>query len=285
MKKIVVILLSLILAMSLNVCAVAEPVVLSYESRGVQIPATVVVPDGVESYPLVVLIHGHGGSREENVGFAVVADALAAQGIATVRMDFPGCGESTESFQMNCQSNMKADVVAAIEYMKANYRVTKIGLFGYSMGGRIALEMVAEGATPDAICLLAPATQAGNQILGDADSFEEMRAVAEKEGFIVYTTIYGQVQELSKQFFEDLLLYEDVASAAKEKYSGPVSVIWATDDEVISAETIEHVKAVFNVEVIDATGEGHGYGFYSEGDAVRKHVAQSAADFFANHLK
>jgi len=195
MKKIVVILLSLILAMSLNVCAVAEPVVLSYESRGVQIPATVVVPDGVESYPLVVLIHGHGGSREENVGFAVVADALAAQGIATVRMDFPGCGESTESFQMNCQSNMKADVVAAIEYMKANYHVTKIGLFGYSMGGRIALEMVAEGATPDAICLLAPATQAGNQILGDADSFEEMRAVAEKEGFIVYTTIYGQVQD------------------------------------------------------------------------------------------
>ena len=104
-----------------------------------------------------------------------------------------------------------------------------------------------------------------------------MRAVAEKEGFIVYTTIYGQVQELSKQFLK--ICFYEMWLPLPRKIFRPVSVIWATDDEVISAETIEHVKAVFNVEVIDATGEGHGYGFYSEGDAVRKHVAQSAADF------
>ena len=35
----------------------------------------------------------------------------------------------------------------------------------------------------------------------------------------------------------------------------------------------------------DATGEGHGYGFYSEDDTVRNLVASSAADFFAANLK
>ena len=129
MKKIIAVVLSLMLAMSLSF-AMAESTVIAYESRGAQIPATLVTPDGAESYPVVVLIHGHGGSREENVGFGAIADALAAQGIGSIRMDFPGCGESTESFQLNTLSNMKADVAAAIEYVKANTGVTKLGLLG-----------------------------------------------------------------------------------------------------------------------------------------------------------
>ena len=35
----------------------------------------------------------------------------------------------------------------------------------------------------------------------------------------------------------------------------------------------------------DATGEGHGYGFYSEDDAVRNAVAGAVAAFFAENLK
>lgn len=45
-------------------------------------------------------------------------------------MDFPGCGESTEPFTENYLSNMISD---------SNADANNLGIFGYSMGGRIAL--------------------------------------------------------------------------------------------------------------------------------------------------
>ena len=144
MKKFFSALLVMMMALCLCFSGVAEEIVGTVDSRGVEVPATLVLPEGVDingEYPLVVLAHGHGGSREENVGFKAIADALAAKGIASIRVDFPGCGDSTESFQENYMTNMKEDVLNAIQLPGT---VTKLGLFGYSMGGRIVLELVNE---------------------------------------------------------------------------------------------------------------------------------------------
>ena len=287
MKK----LLSLALALALclvAVGAIAESKVISYESRGVQVPATLVTPDGADSYPLVVLCHGHGGNREENVGFAAVADALVAQGIASIRMDFPGCGESTESFQLNTLSNMEADELAAIDYAQSNLNVTKTGLFGYSMGGRIALELVATGTPADAMVLLAPAADTDDlkNLFGGAEAYDAMAQQAEADGYVVFTTIYGQTQELSKEWFADLeKMKDDLAGAAAEAWSGPALVIWGSDDEAVNPAVSQGVATALNAQTQDATGEGHGYGFYSEDDAVRTIVANATADFFAANLK
>ena len=56
--------------------------------------------------PLAVLCHGFTGSRAGDGHFAPLAQDLAAQGIATVRLDFPGCGDSTEPFTAYTLSNM-----------------------------------------------------------------------------------------------------------------------------------------------------------------------------------
>lgn len=287
MKKLVLIALSLMLVLSLSVSAMAASTVVSYDSRGAKIPATLVTPDGVDAYPLVVLCHGHGGSREENVGFAAVADALAAQGIASIRMDFPGCGESAESFQLNTLSNMKADVAAAIEYAKANTGMTTLGLMGYSMGGRIVLEMLAEGAAADAAVLLAPANSTPDlkALFGGAENYDNLQATAEKEGFVAFTTIYGQTQELSKAWFADLLVYENAAAKAQEVFKGASLVIWGTDDEAVSPSVSAEVAEILSAKTVEATGEGHGYGFYSEDATVRNLVAESIAAFCAENLK
>ena len=280
--------LALVLALALMAAAaVAETQVISYESRGVQVPATIVTPDGAEEYPLVVLCHGHGGSREENVGFAAVADALAAQGVASIRMDFPGCGESSESFQLNTLTNMEADVLAAIEYAQANLNVSKVGLFGYSMGGRIVLELLASGTPADAIVLLAPAADTTDlkELFGGPEAFDMMEADAEENGYVTFITIYGQTQELSKEWFADLEKVENPAEAAAAAWNGAALVIWGSDDEAVNPAISESVAATLGAQTQDATGEGHGYGFYSEDDAVRNLVAGATADFFAANLK
>ena len=285
MKKLLALALALVMTLTLA-AATAETTVFTYESRGVQVPATLVTPDGVDAFPVVALIHGH-GSREENVGFAAIADALAAQGIGSIRMDFPGCGESTESFQNNVLSTMKADVLAAVDYAKANLNVTKVGLFGYSMGGRITLELLAEGTTPDAIALLAPAADTPDlkNLFGGEEGYEALRATAEAEGFAVFTTIYGQVQELSKAWFDDLDKYADVKADASAAWQGPALVIWGTDDEAVNPAVSAAVADALGAQTFEATGEGHGYGFYSEDDAVRNAVAGAVAAFFAENLK
>ncbi len=287
MKKLSALVLTLLMVLCVAIAANAETTTLTYESRGVQVPATLVTPDGLDSYPVVVLAHGHGGSREENVGFGAIADALAAQGIASIRMDFPGCGESTESFQNNTLTNMKADVLAALDYVKTNLNVTKVGLFGYSMGGRIVLELLAEGTAPDAVALLAPAADTTDLkgLFGGEEGYEALRATAEKDGYAVFTTIYGQVQELSKAWFDDLDIHADVKAEAAAAWQGSALVVWGQDDEAVSPSVSASVAEALNAQTVDATGEGHGYGFYSEDDTVRNTVANAVADFFAANLK
>ena len=268
-------------APSVKTCAI------SYESRGVQVPATLVIPGGMDEVPLAVLCHGHGGSREENVGFAAVAAALAARGIASIRMDFPGCGESSESFRLNTLSNMKEDVLAAIECAKGRLCVGKLGLFGYSMGGRIVLELLASGTAADAIVLLAPAADTVDlkELFGGAAAYDAMAAQAEAEGYVVHTTVFGQVQQLSRAWFADLDRVQDPAAEAAAAWNGPALVIWGQDDESVHPFVPEHVAATLGAQTLDATGEGHGYGFYSEDDAVRKRVANATAEFLAEKLK
>ena len=286
MKRIAL-LLVVILAL-VSSFALAEDI--TYPSRGVDVPATVIVPEGQDEINLVVMMHGHGGSRDEYLGFPVVAQALADKGIATIRMDFPGCGASTEPFTQNDMTNMKADVLAAIDYMKANYKVDDIGLFGYSMGGRIALELLAEKAVdPEAVVLLAPAADNEDlkKLFGGHDAWEEMYEKAKADGFYTFTTIYGQVQDLSAKWFEDLAVYEDVAAdAAKAWDEDDVLVICGSDDEAVDPENVSKVVAEkLGGQVVDATGEGHGYGFYTEDDdTVRNLVATATADFFAKEL-
>ena len=109
-------------------------------TRG-DIYATVQLPGKLargEELPLVVLCHGFTGSRSGDGHFAPLAADLAAQGIATVRLDFPGCGNSTEPFTAYTLYNMTDDVESAITYMQQTYGTGRTALVGHSMGGRLA---------------------------------------------------------------------------------------------------------------------------------------------------
>lgn len=281
--------LSLVLAMALalGLCGGSVAETVAFESRGAQIPATVVIPDGEGPFPLVVMAHGHGGSREENIGFASVAEALRGKGIASIRMDFPGCGESTESFQRNTLSNMMRDVIAAVAFALENDPVDagRIGIFGYSMGGRIALELMAESALDfSGAVLLAPAASTENlkNLFGGADAWTAMKAEADANGFVSFTTIYGQTQELSADWFADLEAIENPSEAAAESLGGKHTlVIYAQDDEAVAPFVSQGVADVFGSAVLDATGDGHSYGFYSDKTEVLNTVVNGTADFFA----
>ena len=110
------------------------------KSEKYDIPAILTLPDNGGKVPCVVMCHGTGSSKDEAGNqYADLADMLAEKGIASIRFDFAGCGESTDS-------GIKQTFIAEVEDTKTAYDYAclrpeidsdRIGIIGYSQGGRV----------------------------------------------------------------------------------------------------------------------------------------------------
>ena len=275
-----------------------EPSYISVPSttrEGATIPTYVTLPetyDGTKTYPLVVMLHGHGGNHNEWGGYDTISNTLAAKGFLVVTLDFPGCGASTEDFTLNTMTNMKADVLDVINYVVDNYAVdeTKIGGFGYSMGGRILLEMTAEKMFSfTTLELVAPAedTEDLKDLFGGAEKWEELKATANENGYADFITVYEQKQKLSKEWFADLEKYteSDIVEQAAAKYEGNALVIWATNDEAVHPVVSAHVADVLNAATVNTYAEGHSYSFYGKDPYTVSTVNNACVNYFVSELQ
>ena len=256
------------------------------------VPATVIVPNGTGPFPAVVMNHGHGGGRQEGGGFARLADALAKAGIATIRMDFAGTGDSKAPWTDQSLSSMISDSNASLAYLLANYPVDpeRLGLLGYSMGGRIALTIAqTEGSPYKAVGLLAPSANPGKGLLlllaGSEANYEKLYAEAKGDkGYADYTTQYGQQQQLSLAWFDELLASSPLDGIGA--YTGPMLVVHGDKDvTILPAENEAVVAAYPKASIVLVPEADHGYGFYSDQPAVSALVESSFAEFFSTNLK
>jgi hypothetical protein len=98
----------------------------------------------------------------EHKPFAVIADALARAGIATLRYDDRGFGQSTGDVISCTTEDLKEDALAGIGLLRE--RFDKVGVIGHSEGGTIAL-MLAAGKQADFIVSLAGMVVSGRETL------------------------------------------------------------------------------------------------------------------------
>lgn len=266
---------------------------LEIDSREVKVPATVVIPVGEEGqqFPFVVMAHGHGGMRDVAGSYQRVAEGLAKNGIASIRMDFSGCGESKESFKDNNISNMLADVTSSIDYMKAIEKIDgeKVAVIGYSMGGRIAI-LSTENHDFDAMVLWAPAGTDGNDpmiaFLDGEENYGKLKSDAEANGSVMFTTRFGQEQELGKKFFEDLESTKPLEVVAK--FKSPMLVINGSKDDIVEPRIpqaiIDSATEAKIVESVVIDGADHGLGIYSNETNYTDVLENSTVDFIIEHL-
>jgi dienelactone hydrolase len=260
-------------------------------SRGVHVPAVLTLPKAMGKYPLVVMAHGHGGSKEENGGFTAIAESLASRGVASIRMDFPGCGASVEPFTQNNITNMMADVAAARAYAIAHAPIdtTAVGMFGYSMGGRIAMLSASSGYK--VLGLLAPMGNDGNDdpnfVPGGPQRYAESAGKAKAEGHVVITTPYGQVQDLSAKWYADNAATRSLSAIAT--FPGRILIVTGDADTVIPFEIITRVakaaKKSAGIEIVRVAGADHGYGFYGGDPKLKVQTVEAVASFFALTLR
>lgn len=213
-------------------------------TRG-NIPATIQLPAKSargEELPLVVLCHGFTGNRQGDGHFAPLAEDLAAHGIATVRLDFAGCGDSTEPYANYTLANMAADVDSVIGYMQATYGTGKTALVGHSMGGRLASLYPQLGQYPvTALALWSPANGTGLQGLEflSIDNFaavEEMAARADAEGSVAAWGV-----ELSAAYIDGMR--DSDPNVTLQESGLPVLLTYSGNERILSDTTQTETKA------------------------------------------
>ena len=267
----------------------------TFESRGVSVPATIVTParKSGKAVPLVVIAHGHGGSREEGGSFPRVAAELAALGIASIRMDFPGCGDSTESFTENNLSNMLVDLHSARSYAEAQGGIdaSRVGLLGYSMGGRLVVLLSEIDPSYRVMVTWAPSVLDGAErervvTFGGPDEYEAHKLQAQQEGSSVYTTRWGTNLDVGPGWFTDIEGTKPQVALAK--FLGPLLVIYGDADESVSP-SISAAAASAAINSSEVVSEviptaKHGLGFYTNRPEIADQVVATTVDFLAKRL-
>jgi uncharacterized OsmC-like protein/pimeloyl-ACP methyl ester carboxylesterase len=118
---------------------------LSFTSTsGVELAARLDLPVG-EPRAYAVFAHCFTCSKDSKAA-AYVSQALAARGIATLRFDFTGLGQSGGDFADSSFSANVADLIAAVRHLGAQFAPPQI-LIGHSLGG--AAVLAAAGQLPE----------------------------------------------------------------------------------------------------------------------------------------
>lgn len=118
--------------------------------------------------PVVLFVTGSGQQdRDETLfdhkPFAIIADALARKGIASLRYDDRAFGDSTVHFLNYNTHDFKDDAAAGLSFLRKRFK--KVGIIGHSEGGTIALMLAAEGKTDFIISLAGMAVSGKETIL------------------------------------------------------------------------------------------------------------------------
>ncbi len=294
MKKLIS--LALVFTLVLAFCAVSFAEDAGYEESVViipgadyDIPATVCMPTGEGPFPAVVMLHGTGSTRDEaGDGYKYGAPVLASKyGIATIRIDFPGNGESTADYMQYTFKSAVADAKAAADYMAGLDKINgdAIGVMGWSQGGTDAL--LACAWEPETFKSIVTWAGAPDMML-DGFFSEADYAEAKENGFFVMEFDWRDNLNVSLQWCDDVA-NTDVLAEFEKGYSGPVLAIAGTNDDTVDPVWSEKIAAASSNEKSDTyfiEGMDHTFNVFAEEDlhSIYDSVDATGA-FFAETLK
>jgi dienelactone hydrolase len=250
-----------------------------------RIPGILALPKAggaARSYPAVLMLHGFASHKDE-VGDMYLREArrLAARGIASLRIDFAGTGDSEQPYTANTWTGMVADAVTAYDWLVDNRRTVDagIGVLGFSMGSKVGLGLLAE--RPDI-----PAFASWSGALGDGipPGFMDLYEDAQENGSVVLDLGFAVV-ELSLAWFDTMIASTPLTDAAG--YIGSILAVAGSEDTTVDPSVSEAFVALLHspdetLRIID--GADHIYNVLTS-DQTRAEAAMAiTADWFAARL-
>jgi uncharacterized protein len=140
-----------------------EPIVL--ENHGQKIFGIIHRPIQTPKYPALLMCHGLGGQKSGKYRlYVALAVKLAENGIAALRIDFRGSGDSEGEFSEMTLDGEVSDALKGLDFLLRDPCVdsSKVGLFGRSVGGAVAVMAARRSGQAKSLVVWAPIFS-GNQ--------------------------------------------------------------------------------------------------------------------------
>lgn len=238
-------------------------------SDGIKLHAKLEKPNNTEKCPLAIVIHGFTGHMEER-HIVAVSQAMNEMGIATLRVEMYGHGQSEGLFEAHTLYKWVTGALAVVDYAKTLDFVDSLYLCGHSQGGLLA--MLVAGMKRDdfkAIIPLAPAwmipdgARQGN-LVGQSFDPEHIPNMIEFGGLKLNGNYIRVAQTIH---VEDEI----------QRYTGPVLIVQGDADEAVPLSYAQRAAELYaNAKLVIVPGDNHCYDHHLEmvTDAVRDFLAE-----------
>ena len=189
-----------------------EEVTFVNAKAGATLAGTLTVPKGGAKCVIIMVTGSGPENRDEEVAFhkpfAVIADRLARAGIATLRYDDRGVGNSVGGETKHTTSlDVAEDATAGIEWLRAQKRFKKVGLLGHSEGGLIAFMLAAQKKVDFIVSLAGPAVRGDSIMLYQSRnsgnpftkniSAEQLRNMIKTNTWLTYFMDYDPTENIT----------------------------------------------------------------------------------------
>jgi putative redox protein len=202
-------------------------------SSGDQLAAIIEMPDGGEPAGFAVFAHCFTCNKNltavKNIG-----KALTDNGIAVLRFDFTGLGESEGDFENTNFSSNIDDLIAAANYLEASYKAPGI-LIGHSLGGAAVLVAAAKIESIKAVATIGAPSSPGHVSHLFKSGIEEINTNG-----IAEVSIGGRSFTIKKQFLEDI--EEKSIHHIVHRLKRPLLIIHSRQDNTVG---IENAGAIY----------------------------------------
>ncbi len=131
-----------------------------------------------------------------------ISRALVCKGIAVLRFDFTGLGNSDGDFaNSNFSSNIQ-DLIAAADFLRAEYQAPRL-LIGHSLGGAAVLGVAQHVVEAEAVVTIGAPSDAAHVAHNFALQLDDIEQYGKAE-----VNLAGRVFTIEKQFLDDIKRYD-----------------------------------------------------------------------------
>ncbi len=252
---------------------------------------TLETPEGAPA-PVVLMFHGFTGSRDElpvantDEGvFSRTARMLAEQGIASLRVDFRGSGESPGAFADTTFEGQVADGLAALDWLETNAAVDgqRLAVLGWSQGGLVATAVAGRSDKPDALVLWAAVANPEESFGGIVGADTITKGLQAGDAAVPVTLPWGANIELKRGFFEGVTTFDPPAELAS--YAGPLFIAHGTKDTTVLPSAVDAFLAAHEGEEASWTAEmDHVFNAFTGPETLDQMVGETIG-FLKPHLQ
>ena len=246
------------------------------------IPAVICIPEGDGPFPIVVMLHGTGSDKSEaGGGYLLAAPALAEAGIASVRFDFIGNGESTADYIDYNFTSAVDDTNIAFAYAASLPRIDghRAGIMGWSQGGTIALLAAGENPAYKSVVCWAGAPDLSG--VADLEAYE----IAKENGFYELTFDWRSSLKLGLQWFDEAY-GTDVLEVFSNSTAPVLAINGALDTVVdpVNAQRIVDASRNNESEVLLIEGADHTFNIFTGDMTAFDQLIGATVDWFVKTL-